>query len=164
MSDTATNLERLTAERADLERRLAEKRAAKQRLAQSRRIVPVPRDGSLVCTYQQEGAWFLQQLDPLSSTYHIPFLLKLRGELNVPALERACHALVVRHEALRTRFTDVGGGPRQVTDPPPATRPLPVLDLPADQIEQWAVGEIHRSEEHTSELQSRPHLVCRLLL
>src|SRR5690554_7925746 len=23
---------------------------------------------------------------------------------------------------------------------------------------------IHRSEEHTSELQSRPHLVCRLLL
>src|SRR3989442_10080137 len=24
--------------------------------------------------------------------------------------------------------------------------------------------QIHRSEEHTSELQSRPHLVCRLLL
>src|SRR5690554_7350450 len=26
------------------------------------------------------------------------------------------------------------------------------------------VGHHHRSEEHTSELQSRPHLVCRLLL
>src|SRR5690554_7599619 len=25
-------------------------------------------------------------------------------------------------------------------------------------------GELFRSEEHTSELQSRPHLVCRLLL
>src|SRR5690554_7334275 len=25
-------------------------------------------------------------------------------------------------------------------------------------------GEVYRSEEHTSELQSRPHLVCRLLL
>src|SRR5690554_7188701 len=25
-------------------------------------------------------------------------------------------------------------------------------------------GNLHRSEEHTSELQSRPHLVCRLLL
>src|SRR5690554_7173619 len=25
-------------------------------------------------------------------------------------------------------------------------------------------GPFHRSEEHTSELQSRPHLVCRLLL
>src|SRR5690554_7207209 len=27
-----------------------------------------------------------------------------------------------------------------------------------------AVGSLGRSEEHTSELQSRPHLVCRLLL
>src|SRR3989442_6398496 len=28
----------------------------------------------------------------------------------------------------------------------------------------WILGEQGRSEEHTSELQSRPHLVCRLLL
>src|SRR5690554_7587903 len=28
---------------------------------------------------------------------------------------------------------------------------------------QWLTG-LSRSEEHTSELQSRPHLVCRLLL
>src|SRR5690554_7131147 len=28
----------------------------------------------------------------------------------------------------------------------------------------WAVRPLKRSEEHTSELQSRPHLVCRLLL
>src|SRR5437870_11941282 len=28
----------------------------------------------------------------------------------------------------------------------------------------WAVGRPLRSEEHTSELQSRGHLVCRLLL
>src|SRR5690554_7123256 len=27
-----------------------------------------------------------------------------------------------------------------------------------------ALAAAHRSEEHTSELQSRPHLVCRLLL
>src|SRR5436305_8643574 len=27
-----------------------------------------------------------------------------------------------------------------------------------------AIGPLARSEEHTSELQSRPHLVCRLLL
>src|SRR3712207_8259238 len=28
----------------------------------------------------------------------------------------------------------------------------------------WAVGTVARSEEHTSELQSRQYLVCRLLL
>src|SRR5690554_7670050 len=30
--------------------------------------------------------------------------------------------------------------------------------------EDWQRPERSRSEEHTSELQSRPHLVCRLLL
>src|SRR3989442_6042904 len=29
---------------------------------------------------------------------------------------------------------------------------------------QTQIGTLRRSEEHTSELQSRPHLVCRLLL
>src|SRR3712207_8747638 len=29
---------------------------------------------------------------------------------------------------------------------------------------QWAVGSATRSEEHTSELQSRQYLVCRLML
>src|SRR5690606_41191815 len=31
-------------------------------------------------------------------------------------------------------------------------------------IDQVIIGYIHRSEEHTSELQSRENLVCRLLL
>src|SRR5690554_7613085 len=34
-------------------------------------------------------------------------------------------------------------------------------------LQQWGLdvlNEMKRSEEHTSELQSRPHLVCRLLL
>src|SRR5690554_7415962 len=34
----------------------------------------------------------------------------------------------------------------------------------ADSIRQQGVMQPVRSEEHTSELQSRPHLVCRLLL
>ncbi|WP_425736022.1 amino acid adenylation domain-containing protein, partial [Micromonospora sp. DT68] len=136
--------EQVAPSRAELQRRLAEKRAERERLTQARLILPVPRDGSLPCTFQQEGAWFIQQLDPLSSAYHIPFALKLHGDLDVPALERAWHALVVRHEALRTRFVDEGGVPRQVVDPPPVNRPLPVVELTADEIEKWAADEIHR--------------------
>src|SRR5690554_7013533 len=40
-------------------------------------------------------------------------------------------------------------------------------EFPLNQLfvcEQVKVLMTHRSEEHTSELQSRPHLVCRLLL
>src|SRR3989442_12011245 len=36
-----------------------------------------------------------------------------------------------------------------------------VWKIPAARIER---RRLYRSEEHTSELQSRPHLVCRLLL
>src|SRR3989442_5633368 len=41
------------------------------------------------------------------------------------------------------------------------------VEAHAEQVEHLAlvpVGGRPRSEEHTSELQSRPHLVCRLLL
>src|SRR3989442_1861266 len=37
-------------------------------------------------------------------------------------------------------------------------------DLPAEHLPFVAATAAVRSEEHTSELQSRPHLVCRLLL
>src|SRR3989442_2736308 len=40
-----------------------------------------------------------------------------------------------------------------------------VGDLEPHRVAEVPVqGELLRSEEHTSELQSRPHLVCRLLL
>jgi amino acid adenylation domain-containing protein len=137
-------LERQVAERAALEHRLAEKRAARQQRAPTRPLAPVPRDGPLACTYQQEAVWFEQQLDPSSAVYHIPFVLRLRGALAVPALQRALHALVVRHEALRTRFVAEDGLPRQVVDPPPADLPMPVRDLPAGEVVQWAATEVRR--------------------
>jgi amino acid adenylation domain-containing protein len=106
-------------------------------------IVPVARDGALPCTLQQEGLWFLHQLDPGISTYHIAFALRLHGALDVPALERAVRALVTRHEALRTRFTERGGRPFQVIDPPPGACPLPVDQVEPDHVERWVTQEIY---------------------
>src|SRR5690554_7346030 len=40
---------------------------------------------------------------------------------------------------------------------------FPADALEPDALAEWASAAA-RSEEHTSELQSRPHLVCRLLL
>ncbi len=144
LDDEIADLERRLAERAELERLLEEKRAARTRRAAARQVVPVPRDGSLVCTHQQEGLWFEDQLDPSSSVYHIAFALRLRGTLDVPALGRALHALVVRHESLRTRFVSEGGQPRQVIDPPSDAQALSVIDLAAEAVEEWAAAEIRR--------------------
>jgi amino acid adenylation domain-containing protein len=107
-------------------------------------ITVVPREGPLPCTYQQEGLWFLHQLDPASATYHIPFALRLRGDLDIAALERAMHALAARHEALRTRFTEDDGRPRQVVGPPPPATALPVTALTEDGLEDWVTAQASR--------------------
>src|SRR5690554_7688611 len=42
--------------------------------------------------------------------------------------------------------------------------PQPQFKLTQENVKLLITGRTARSEEHTSELQSRPHLVCRLLL
>src|SRR5436305_6704698 len=52
-------------------------------------------------------------------------------------------------------------------DRPAGRRAADVIHQHVDAAERGEAGVDHsfdRSEEHTSELQSRPHLVCRLLL
>ncbi|MFD1120844.1 condensation domain-containing protein, partial [Sphaerisporangium aureirubrum] len=121
---------------ADLATRLDESEVAPAQ----KPIVPVARGGALPCTPQQEGLWLLQSMDPSSSTYHIAFALALRGPLDVPALERALLALIVRHEALRTRFVEDDGLPRQVIDPPPPAVSLPVESVKAEEAASWVTG------------------------
>jgi amino acid adenylation domain-containing protein len=48
--------------------------------------------------------WFLDRLVPDSSFYHLSSAIRLTGELNVSALERAAAELVERHEVLRCRI------------------------------------------------------------
>jgi len=81
-------------------------------------IQPVDRGQPLALSYAQERQWFLWQLDPQSSAYNIPLALRLRGELDVIALQRSFYALVARHESLRTRFVrDAQGNPQQLIEP-----------------------------------------------
>ncbi|WP_185949587.1 non-ribosomal peptide synthetase [Microbispora sp. KK1-11] len=66
----------------------------------------------------QERLWFLNQLDPDDPSYNTAYAYRLRGELDVPALEAAFGAVVARHDALRTRFVQVDGRPAAVVEPP----------------------------------------------
>ncbi len=79
-------------------------------------IAPVfkRQDGEpLRLSYAQERQWFLWQLEPESAAYHIPSVLRLRGRLDLDALQRSFDSLVARHETLRTRFRLDGDEARQ---------------------------------------------------
>ncbi|MHC2677895.1 amino acid adenylation domain-containing protein [Bradyrhizobium diazoefficiens] len=65
-------------------------------------------------SFAQERLWFINQLDPNSSTYNVPATLRLSGPVNAAALHQAIRRLAERHESFRTTFTMVDGEPVQV--------------------------------------------------
>ncbi|MDZ7269339.1 MAG: amino acid adenylation domain-containing protein [candidate division KSB1 bacterium] len=69
-------------------------------------------------SFAQQRLWYLDQLEPGSAAYHLPLAVRLKGPLNVAALEEACVQILARHESLRTTFELVEGEPRQRIAPP----------------------------------------------
>ncbi|WP_281906508.1 condensation domain-containing protein, partial [Phytohabitans aurantiacus] len=130
--------------RALIELRL--RRAKPEPATAAEALTRVSRDGRLPLSFQQEGLWFLHQLNPGSTVYTIPFAWRLRGSLDVEALERALTTVVGRHEALRTRFDSADGRPFQVIDPPPKRFALPVVDLGErpDAVAEYVQAEADR--------------------
>ncbi|HYU36097.1 MAG TPA: amino acid adenylation domain-containing protein [Thermoanaerobaculia bacterium] len=114
-------------------------------------ILPVPRDvagGELLLSFAQQRLWFLDQLEPGSPAYNIPFAVRLTGDVAPPLLARIFAEVVRRHEALRTTFLSRDGRPVQVIAPQAAVE-LPVVDLSGlrdrtDQARQLATEEAER--------------------
>ena len=80
-------------------------------------LVALERTGALPMSFAQERLWFLEQLDDVGATYHLPLRFRLEGELDIDALERTFNELIRRHESLRTRFEMTDDGPVQVIEP-----------------------------------------------
>jgi non-ribosomal peptide synthetase component F/acyl carrier protein len=79
--------------------------------------LPIPRaarNRELPLSFAQRRLWFIHQLDPGSCEYTSGGVLRLRGALNVSALQRSFSEIVQRHEVLRTRFRSLQGRPVQV--------------------------------------------------
>jgi hypothetical protein len=59
-------------------------------------------------SYAQRRTWIMPQRDPAGGHCNVCRVLRLRGKLDVPKLERALDALARRHASLRTAFTADG--------------------------------------------------------
>jgi amino acid adenylation domain-containing protein len=90
--------------------------------------VPAPRDQAFPLSFAQQRLWILDQFKSGSTAYLVTKAFRLKGPLNVSALNQSFNALVARHESLRTTFSVVDGDPVQVVVPS-LTVPLSIVDL-----------------------------------
>ncbi len=58
--------------------------------------------------------WYLEKVFPDRPTYNETLVVRLDGELDVPALRQAMNTVVARHHGLRSVFPEVDGEPRRV--------------------------------------------------
>ncbi|HEY0171322.1 MAG TPA: amino acid adenylation domain-containing protein [Pyrinomonadaceae bacterium] len=126
MTIDAKNFAELSpAERAALMTRLKREKAAARACGGA-----IPRRegaGPFPLSFAQQRLWFLEQLEP-DGPYKVPAAFRLRGRLNVAALEQSVNEVIGRHEVLRTTFAEVEGRPAQVVAPR-LTLSIPVEDL-----------------------------------
>ncbi|MEN1925277.1 non-ribosomal peptide synthetase/type I polyketide synthase [Luteimonas qiangzhengi] len=86
----------------------------------------------------QQRLWVQEQIQPDSTNYMIPSALRLRGPLDVQALDRALADVVRRQPALRTVLEAYeGGAVQRVLDD------LPVTLLPEEDLTAYPAGERH---------------------
>ncbi|MGE3537906.1 MAG: amino acid adenylation domain-containing protein [Candidatus Tectimicrobiota bacterium] len=108
---------------------------------------PVPRHEPLPAAIAQEAFWLFDQMFPGLPLFNIPYLVLLRGALDVTILEQCLHTISQRHESLRTTFVSLDGQLLQVIQPSLALT-LRVADLrgvPAAERESYA-QHLHQAE------------------
>lgn len=74
------------------------------------------RSAFIPLSFSQERLWFVDRFSG-SQPYHLPFLLKLSGKVNVPALQYALQEIANRHEVLRTVIREEQGKGYQLVLP-----------------------------------------------
>ncbi|HEX8276904.1 MAG TPA: amino acid adenylation domain-containing protein [Longimicrobiaceae bacterium] len=122
-------------------------------------LVPAARDRPIPLSFAQEAIWFLQRLSPGMRAYNFQAMLRVRGLLDVAALEAALGEIVRRHEVFRTSFPAVDGRPVQRVHAPWPVRLDPVDLAALAPEEREAAVRAHLAEEI-----ARPFDLARLPL
>ncbi len=129
------------------------------------RIEPIAHEGELPLSFSQQRIWFLDQMAGSTPYYNITSRVRLQGDLNLEALQKAFSEIVRRHEILRTTFSKVRGRPAQIINPAqPLT--LGIEDVPGETFEDRVENarSIARADaEQPFDLNVGPLLRIRLL-
>jgi amino acid adenylation domain-containing protein len=115
------------------------------------------RDLSTPCplSFSQQRLWFLHQLEP-NKAFNISIGIRLKGALNLSALQQTLDAIVTRHEALRTTFMAADDHPIQVIAEPQSVN-LAIVDLsqhPTDNLESTIQHRLESESQYPIDLSS----------
>jgi amino acid adenylation domain-containing protein len=93
-------------------------------------IIRADRTQPLPASPAQAGMWIVEQLNPGSSVYVAPLVVRLLGDLDAEVLRRCLAEVVARHESLRTTFVVRDDGVMQVVGAGGEVD-LPIVDVGA---------------------------------
>jgi natural product biosynthesis luciferase-like monooxygenase protein/amino acid adenylation domain-containing protein len=120
-----------------------------------------PSAATIPLAFPQLRLWLVQQhFEGQQTAYNMPFALRLSGSLNVGALVAAFHALIARHETLRTSFQVLTGTDEPVQVIAKTARiEIPIVECQTADVERYATEHA----EHVFDLTREPLLKVDLL-
>jgi hypothetical protein len=110
-----------------------------QRLAP---IVRVEHRCEFPLSFSQQHLWALDKLIPQTPFFNMPYAYRLLGPLDIVALKKTLHRIMLRHHALRTRFAEIDGVPYQIV------APRPCLDLNIFDLRSTATEMLDHQVQH----------------
>ncbi len=100
MSDISNRQQKI----AEARRKLLQKRLAAKSSSREMTIPKIESDTPALASSGQQRLWYIQQLRPDSTAYHMTNLTRITGNLNVTALEKSFQKIIENQAILRTGF------------------------------------------------------------
>ncbi|MFY0480939.1 condensation domain-containing protein, partial [Achromobacter marplatensis] len=124
-------------------------------------IVPQAEGQRGALSFAQQRQWFLWRLDPQSSAYHISGAQRLRGPLDLQALQAAFQTLWQRHSALRTVFESLPDGTARQRVRDDLAFQVDIADLSASDAPELGAA-LQRLRQQPFDLEQGPLLRVRV--
>lgn len=128
-------------------------------------IEKASRNAKLPVSHAQKWLWLYDQVESNSFAFNIPSVVRMKGNLVIPALESSINEIIKRHEILRTVIISEGNEVYQKILPE-LTVTLPVEDLQtlAETEQEKKVYEYFNEQSQLSfNLETGPYLRFKLL-
>ncbi|CAN9275789.1 unnamed protein product [Alternaria alternata] len=107
-------------------------------------IPPVSHVGPVAQSFAQGRMWFLEELHPGLTWYLMPIVVRMKGPLELAALQSALNAIENRHETFRTTFETIGDTSMQLV------HPYHAKELSVTDIDMQSLAEVLHRDQTTA--------------